>query len=490
MNPFAPRTYGTLQRVTDRVYIFRNIVNSAVVVGDDAVAVIDTQVNETLAARLLRQVREISDKPIRYAINTHYHWDHTGGNYVFKAAGATVVSSARTRAFIEARTPRQKAFLLSRGFELGADPYVADETVDERCDLELGNQRLCLQHLGRAESDDAMAVHVPQEACVVAGDTVMTGSFPIFGQPVMNEGLMGTTDWLETIAAVQRLRPAHILPGHGDLAYDQEIDLLKRIQGYFLEEVAARVARQMPLPVLLSDLEAQLPNWITAIPVTWGTPRYAILRVYRGLVDDPDGEPGWQHFKPSAIPSADETHVAAVCTEFTDLEAFLQVAREYEEGGDSGSAIAVLRRAITIFADLPAAWVSLADLLIRAAREVASVLEKGDFFWDAQQALRQALALDAQYLPAHVALGRFMVMRAYRNGDDPTEGMNHLHQVIERIGTPLYAADRELLAQAAFYLGMGHRTQGDETRALSCFQQALVSLPTFAPARLAQQRSY
>ena len=57
MNPFAPRTYGSLQRVTDRVYIFRNIVNSAVVLGDDAIAVIDTQVNDAAAARLVQAVQ-------------------------------------------------------------------------------------------------------------------------------------------------------------------------------------------------------------------------------------------------------------------------------------------------------------------------------------------------------------------------------------------------------------------------------------------------
>ena len=66
MNPFAPRTYGSLQRVTDRVYIYRNIVNSTVVMGDEAVAVIDTQVNETLAERLLQSLRALSDKPLRY----------------------------------------------------------------------------------------------------------------------------------------------------------------------------------------------------------------------------------------------------------------------------------------------------------------------------------------------------------------------------------------------------------------------------------------
>ena len=97
MHPYAPRTYGSLQRVTERVYIFRNIVNSAVILGDEAIAVIDTQVNAVLAQRLLQHIRALSDKPIRYAISTHYHWDHTGGNYVFKDAGATVLSSVRTR---------------------------------------------------------------------------------------------------------------------------------------------------------------------------------------------------------------------------------------------------------------------------------------------------------------------------------------------------------------------------------------------------------
>lgn len=489
MNPFAPRTYGSLHRVTDRVYIFRNIVNSAIVLGDDAIAVIDTQVNDASATRLLRHIRTLSDKPIRYAINTHYHWDHTGGNYVFKAAGATVLSSAKTYEFIQLRTPRQKAFLLSRGFELGADPYLADATISEAREFDLGNQRLRLQHLGCAESDDAIAIHVPQEGCVVAGDTVMTGSFPIFGQPVMNEGLMGSPAWLHTVQAIERLAPAHILPGHGPLAHAQEIDLLKRIQQYFLDEVAARVARQMPLAALLADLESQLPPWITRIPVTWGTPRYAILRVYRGLVDDPAGEAGWQHVKPSAIPAGDAAKVADACAELTELQALHHVAREFAEGGDLGSAVLVARRATTFTPEQPAAWVFLAELLVRGARQVASVLEKGDFFCEAQHALRHALAIAPQDLPARLVLGRFEVMRAYRNGDDPASGMAHLQQVIDQIDTPPQGSAGALLAQAHCYMGMGHRTLGNEQQARAGFQQALDYLPMFEPARLAQQES-
>jgi len=54
MNPFARRTYGTLERVTERVYLFRNIVNSVIILGDEASAVIDTQVNVSMAERLVQ----------------------------------------------------------------------------------------------------------------------------------------------------------------------------------------------------------------------------------------------------------------------------------------------------------------------------------------------------------------------------------------------------------------------------------------------------
>jgi glyoxylase-like metal-dependent hydrolase (beta-lactamase superfamily II) len=487
MNPFAPRTYGTLEPVTDRVYLFRHVVNSVVVLGDQATAVIDTQVNESMATRLLQQVRRLSDKPLRYAINTHYHWDHTAGNHVCKRAGATVVSSACTRALLQTRSARQRAFLASRGFELGPAPYLADETVAAAQELDLGNQRLCLQHLGRAETDDALAIHLPQEGCVVAGDTVMTGSFPMFGQPVMNEGLMGTSAWLDTIARLESLGPQYVLPGHGPVAQAEDIALLKRLARYFLEEVGVRVARHMPLPTLLADLESQLPAWITAIPVVWGTPRYAILRVYRGLVHDPVGEPGWQHYKPSAIPAGDAARVSAACEALTALEAFQEVAREFEEGGDLGSAIAVARRATAFAPTAPAAWVWLAESLVRAAASVASVLEKGDFFAEARQAMRHALDLDPHYAPAHLACGRFLVMLAYRNGGNPTPGMAHLRQAIDSLAIPAQGSDATLLAQAYLYTGMGHRTQGDEPQARMCFTTALEHAPAFRPALLALQ---
>ena len=476
-NPFAPRQYGELIKVTERVHLFRNIVNSSIIIGDNGVAVVDTQVNQMMGRRLLKAIRSITDKPILYAINTHYHWDHTNGNIIFREEGATVVAREMTKDFMVNRAPRQEDFLRSRGFTLGDPPFLPQQTFTHEMELELGNQPLHLVHLGKAETDDATAIRIPAEGCIVSGDTVMTGSFPIFGQPVMNEGLMANHDWINTIQELRTYNPEHVLPGHGPLAHDAEIDLLIKIEAYFLSEVRNRVEQGMSLAELLSDMENNMPNWILDIAEVWGTPRYAILRVYRGLIDDP--EPGWQHFKPSAIPSVDADVFSQTTEELQDFDTYRETAEEVTEGDDLGLAIAILKAATEKFATLPEAWTEYANLLIQASRTVPSVLEKGDFFFEAKKALNTALELDPDYAPAYLLRGSNYILSAYRNGDDPTPGMDSIYKAL------VNGIQGTQLAQAYFSIGLAHRTNGDETLAREAFAQAIAVDPSFIPAQFA-----
>ena len=376
-------------QVNERVFIFRNIVNSTVILGDDGIAIVDTQVNSAMARRMLKEMRNISDKPLKYAINTHYHWDHTNGNNVFKDAGATIVGREKTKEFMVNRAPRQKGFLASRGFPLGEDPFLPELTFTEDFELDLGSQPLRLLYLGAAETDDATVVHLPAENIAISGDTVMTGSFPIFGQPVMNEGLMDDHSWIDTIKAIQQLEPECVLPGHGPVAREESIQTLLSIEQYFIDEVGARVDQGMQIAEVIEDLERNLPDWIAQIPEVWGTPRYAILRVYRGLVED--DEPGWMQIKPTAIPQADLTKVAEVTASLKELEDFVAAADEASEGGDAGQEIALLRSATRQFPDDPRGYVALADALLKASRDISSVLEKGDFFDEARNSVKEAL---------------------------------------------------------------------------------------------------
>ena len=476
-NPFAPRQYGQLVKVTERVYLFRNIVNSSIIIGDNGVAVIDTQVNQRMVQRVYDAIRTLTDKPILYAINTHYHWDHTNGNIIFRQAGATVVAREMTKDFMVNRSPRQEAFLRSRGFTLGDPPFLPQHTFTHETELDLGNQPLHLVHLGKAETDDATAIRVPAEDCIVSGDTVMTGSFPIFGQPVMNEGLMANHDWINTIKELRTYAPKAVLPGHGPLAHDAEIDRLLQIESYFLTEVRKRVEKGMPLNRLLAEIEANFPDWIRSIAEVWGTPRYAILRVYRGLIDDP--EPGWQHLKPSAIPTADTEKLHERTRELRGFEAYRETAEEVAEGDDSGLAIAILKASTEKYPNLPDAWTSYANLLMQASRSVSSVLEKGDFFAEAKKALNTALELDADHAPAHLLSGYSLILSAYRNGDETETGLRCIYKALT-IG--LHGAQ---LAQAYFSIGLAHRTEGDETLAQEAFQKAIAVDARYMPAQLA-----
>ena len=476
-NPFAPRQYGQIVKVTERVYLFRNIVNSSIIIGDNGIAVIDTQVNQMMARRLYNAIRTITDKPILYAINTHYHWDHTNGNVIFRQAGATVVAREMTKDFMVNRAPRQEAFLRSRGFTLGDPPFLPQQTFTNETELDLGNQPLHLVHLGKAETDDATAIRVPVEDCIVSGDTVMTGSFPIFGQPVMNEGLMANHDWINTIKELRNYTPKYVLPGHGPLAQDAEIDLLLQIESYFLTEVRKHVGEGMSLTELLTEMEANLPDWICSIAEVWGTPRYAILRVYRGLIDDP--EPGWQHLKPSVIPTADTEKLHQKTHQLENFEAYRETAEEVAEGNDFGLAIAILRTATEKYANLPEAWTEYANLLTQASRTVSSVLEKGDFFAEGKKALNTALELDPDYAPAHLLRGYNHILSAYRNGDETKTGLEAIYKAL--VGG-LHGAQ---LAQAYFCIGLAHRTNGDETLAREAFTKAINADARFMPAQLA-----
>ena len=469
-NPFAPRTYGSLERLSPRVAIWRNIVNSTVFIGDRGLAVVDTQVNHALAKRLRQRLQDEFRKPILFVINTHYHWDHTNGNAVFAETGATLIANRDTADFMVSKAPRQKGFLASRGFDLGPDPLIPTVFAEECGPLDLGGLTLHLSRGHHAETEDPTLVWCPEERVLAAGDTVMTGSFPIFGQPSQREGLEDAA-WLAALDEVRGFDALHVSPGHGPVAHVAELAQLERIIRWFLVEVQGHHAAGATLAETIRIMEASLPEWIRTIPEIWGTPRYAILRVWAGL--DDLGEPGWQHRKPTAIPEREQTATR-------ELAAWRQAAESALEGGDPATAVGCARAATVAYAHEPAAWSLLAAMLIQVSRGIASVLEKGDCFDAARRALAQALNIDPHFGPALLQLGQFHVMMAYRNGDDPTAGEKHLAAALE--DDRLTARQR---AEVAFYRGMSERTRGNEAAARQRFAQAQQADPTFMPARLA-----
>lgn len=472
-NPFGKLRYGSFQQLTPSCYIFRNIVNSGVVITADGVAVVDTQINEPMARRLLAAIRGVTDAPIRYAVNTHYHWDHWAGNNVLREAGATLICGALTRHFMEVRNRRQRAFLQSRGFSLPPDdPAKPDVTFEGELTLRLGTVPLHLMFLGRAETDDATAVWVPTERCAMSGDTLMTGSFPILGQPVMNEGLSDNRDWIKTLQRLKSLDPERIIPGHGNPGGNAEIDFFIELQAYFLDAVAALLDEGLPPHTIIERVEAELPERYASLAEVWGTPRYAILRVLHSMT-------GWQQVKPSALPAARPDEVAAALAALEpDASRYIEAAQEAEPG-NPGLALAIMDAAVREFPNDPLLWVRRGQLYLQGSRNARSVLERGDYFIEVRRSAERALACDPECAPGLVLLGSYLAMGAYRNGDDPAEAMTYLSKALR---TSLSQRDE---AKVHCYLGLCCRAREDEASARASFEKALELDPSYMPARLA-----
>jgi cyclase len=473
-NPFGKLQYGSLKKITEHCYLFRNVVNSGIIITDEGVAVVDTQINAPMARRMLAAIRTITDAPIRYVINTHYHWDHWAGNDVFKETGATLISGDLTREFMHRRSRRQRAFLRSRGFAIpDQDPALPDKTLEEEMTLTLGPVPIHLMFLGRAETDDAIAVHLPTERCVISGDTLMTGSFPILGQPVMCEGLSDDRAWIKALQKMKSLSPEKIIPGHGPLGSIQDIDFFIGLQAYFLDAVIPLMEEGKSWEEILEQIESNLPEQYAKLPQVWGTPRYAVLRIFRNTT-------GWQDMKPSAIPKVDPELLEIPLSELADEPiSYIRGAEFFEKENRIDLALGIINEGCRRHPKDPSLWVARGRLHIKGSRVAGSVLERADFFIEVCRSAEKALELDPNYVPALILYGSYHAMGAFRNGDDPTAAMNLLQRALK---IPMEPEDE---AKALFYLGICYRSLELEDKAQALFKKALELDPSYAPSRMA-----
>lgn len=473
-NPFGKLQYGSLKKVTDHCYLFRNVVNSGVLVTEEGVAVVDTQINAPMARRMLKAIRGVTKAPIKYVINTHYHWDHWAGNDVFRETGAKLISGALTREFMHRRSFRQRAFLRSRGFAIPEkDPALPDRVFEDELTLQLGSIPLHIVHLGKAETDDAMAVYLPTEKCVISGDTLMTGSFPILGQPVMAEGLSDDRAWIRALERMKALSPEKIIPGHGPLGGVADIDFFIGLQSYFLDEVIPLYERGLGTEEIIRTVEGKLPERYASLPQVWGTPRYAVLRILRSVT-------GWQGMKPSAIPKVDPELLEIPLKELDDRpESYIRAAEFFEKENRIAMALGIINEGCRRHPGHAPLWVARGRIHLKGSRAAGSVLERADFFQEVCRSAEKALSIDPNYAPALTLYGSYHAMGAFRNGDDPTEAM----MLLERVLTlPLEPAEE---AKARFFLGICYRSMEREDLAVSLFKKALELDPSYAPPRMA-----
>lgn len=187
--------------------------NTGVVIGDDCVMIVDAQATPRLAGMVVEKVREVTDKPIKHVVLTHYHAVRVLGASAYHAS--EIIMSHKARAMVVERGQEdwesefQRFPRLFQGHESIPGLTWPTQTFDRKMTVYLGKRRVDLMHLGRAHTAGDIVAFVPDENVMFSGDIVEYHSACYCGDGHFS-------DWGPTLDAVKAMQVDAIAPGRGD----------------------------------------------------------------------------------------------------------------------------------------------------------------------------------------------------------------------------------------------------------------------------------
>lgn len=187
--------------------------NTGVIIGDDGIMVIDTQATPFMAQKVLEKIREVSDKPIKYILMSHYHAVRVLGAAAYEAEN--IIASRLTYEMIVERGQ------YDYDSELGRFPRLFEGSesipgltwpsivVDGKITVDLGNQKVEIWSPGKGHTQGDTIAWLPDQKILYAGDLVEFGATPYTGDAHLE-------DWPATLDVLRGLQPEKLVPGRGD----------------------------------------------------------------------------------------------------------------------------------------------------------------------------------------------------------------------------------------------------------------------------------
>jgi len=209
-----------MENVSDNLYvIIGDGGNVAVMPTSEGVLVVDDKFARD-APEIMAKVKSVSDKPVRYVLNTHQHGDHTGGNEAMMAAGAQTIIHRNARAnMVE-----------------GKMPGLPQITFADEAQVFMGGKEVQAHHIGRGHTNGDAVIYFPSERVLHTGDLFVNG-----GAPFIDYSARGSiVEWDKTIENALKYDFDTVIPGHGPVG--KKADLVKWRQTLAMLRTKAKVA--------------------------------------------------------------------------------------------------------------------------------------------------------------------------------------------------------------------------------------------------------